>query len=113
MIENMIGGRPFLYQAREGAVYHVSGKGVEAAESWPSEETIVAFVDLDKKYEPNEMLRRRSVQMIVAASPKGTSQKWIKYIGHSSSVTPLVARLWSQKELLLTGWVLALLSTLD
>jgi hypothetical protein len=111
----MIEGRTFLYQAIGGSVYHVSQKGVEAVHSWSSEETIVAFVDGDKgDYEPNGMiLICHSVQLIVAPSPKGAHQKWIKQTGHGSSDTTLAVKLWSHEELLLTGLVLALLSTLD
>src|SRR6266567_8066446 len=110
IIENMIEGRPFLYQAIGGSVYHVSEKGVEAVQSWSPKETIVAFVDGDKRdYEPNEiLLRRRSVQLIVASSLNGTNQKWIKQAGHGSSVTKLAVNLWSYEELLLTGLVLSI-----
>jgi hypothetical protein len=86
----MIEARPFLYQ------------------------TTVAFVDGDKgDYEPNGIFLGSSVQLIVASSPKGAYPKWPKLIGPGSFVTPLVVKLWSYKELLLTGLVSALLSTLD
>jgi hypothetical protein len=107
----MIEGRPFLYQAVRGTVYYVAEKGVEAVESWSTEETTVAFVDGDNG--PDEILLCRSVQLIVASSPKGAYQKWIKQTGHASFVTKLAVKLYSREELLLTGLVLALLSTLD
>jgi hypothetical protein len=51
MIENMIEGRPFLYQAKEG-------------------------IDGDKEnYEPKGFLIRESVQLIVASPPKGVYRK--------------------------------------
>jgi hypothetical protein len=110
----MIEGRPFLYQAMQGAVYHVAESGVEAVESWPSKETIVAFVDCDNmNYDPGLILCKPSVQLIVASSPKGADQTWTKQLGPGSFMTVLAAKLWSRKELLLTGLVLALLSTLD
>jgi hypothetical protein len=110
----MIEGRPFLYQGVRGAVYHVAEKGVKVVESWSSEETTVAFVDGDNAdYGPDEILLRRSVQLIVVSPPKGAYQKWIKQTGHASFVTKLAVKLWSREELLLTGLVLALLSTLN
>ena len=110
IIENMIEGRPFLFQAIGGTVYHVAEKGVEAVQSWSSEETIEAFVDGDKK-EPSYILRRPSVQLIVASPPSGASPEWAKQIGPGSFVTQLVVKPWSENELELTGQVLALLST--
>ncbi len=111
----MIEGHPFLYQAIGGTVYHVAEKGVEAIWSWSSEEATVAFIDGDKDhYEPKDFLIRRSVQLIVASPPEGTYQKWTKQTGHFSTIIPLAVKLWSYKEVLLTGLVLALLfSTLD
>jgi hypothetical protein len=104
----MIEGSPFLYQSVDGTVYHVAEEGIQAVELWSSQEEIVAFVDGDKSYDPKEILVDHSVQLIVASSPKGAHAKWIKQIGPGSSVTALVVKLWSDKELFLTG--LALLS---
>ena len=110
----MIEGRPFLYQAKGGTVYHVAKEGVEVIRSWRSNEEIVAFVDGDERdFEPEEILLRTTVQLIVAVSPKGTFRKWTEQMGHGSFVTEIAVKLWSQKELLLTGLVLASLSTLD
>jgi hypothetical protein len=108
----MIEGRPFLYQAIDGALYHVGERGVEAVQSWP-DETTVAFVDGDENYKLNSSLMRNPVQLIVALSPKGANQKWTKQIGHASSFVKLAIKPWSREELLLTGLVLALLSTLN
>jgi hypothetical protein len=109
----MIEGHPFLYQSRGGIVYYVAEKGVEAVQSWSSRETIVALVDGDKKHhEPEDILIRQSVQLIVASSPKGAHPQWAKQLGPGAFVTQLVVKLWSHKELFLTGLVLALLSTL-
>jgi hypothetical protein len=109
----MIEGRPFLYQAIGGTVYHVAEKGVEAVQSWSSKEPIVAFVVGDEgDYQPNNILLCPSVQLIVASPPEGAYQKWIKQTGHGSAVTKCAVKLWSHKELLLTGLVLAMLSTL-
>jgi hypothetical protein len=114
IIESMIEGRQFLYQSEEGTVYHAAEERVEAVQSWRSEETIVAFIDCDSRNsEPRGFLKRRSVQLIVAASPRGAFQKWTKQLGHGGFITTLVVRLWSYKELLLAGLVLALFSTLD
>jgi hypothetical protein len=112
MVEHMIEGRPFLFQSMEDTVYHVAEKGVEVVQSWSSKETIVAFFDGDseKNHEPKRMLTRlSSVQLIVASSPKVSSEKWIEQAGNGSFVTQLAINLWSQKELLITGLVLVLL----
>jgi hypothetical protein len=113
IIESMIEGRPFLYQTRTGTVYHVAENGVDAVQSWSSDEPIVAFVDGDKRdYEPDEIIQRRSVQIVVASFPSGINKRWMKQIS-GSFFTELVVKLWSPRELLLTGLVLALLSSLD
>ena len=107
MVEYMIEGRPFLYQAKAGAVYHVAEEGVEVAQSssWPSDETIVALVDGDAKdFALNDILNHHSVQLIVASSPKVENLDWIKQAG-PASVTQLVVYLWTHKEVLLTGLV--------
>ncbi len=105
----MIEGRPFLYQAKEGAVYHVDRMGVEVVQSWSSRDGIVAFIDGDKEnYEPKSFLIQDTVQLIVASSPKGAYLKWIKYAG--PFIRKLVVKLWSLNELLLTGLVLAFAS---
>ncbi len=110
----MIEGRPFLYQAYEGTVYHVTEKGVEAVQSWSSKETIVAFVDDDGgEYGPKNFLIRRTVQLVVASSLEGAYLKWTKQTGHASFITQLAVKLWSHEELFLTGSVLSLLSILD
>jgi hypothetical protein len=111
IIECMIKGRRFLYQTDEGAIYHVAE--VEQISSWESHETIVAFVDGDSAIPPKKTLSRSSVQIIVASSPKGTYSAWAKQLGPGSFVNQIVIKLWSQKELLLTGLVLPLLLTLD
>jgi hypothetical protein len=107
----MIEGRPFLFQSIEDIVYHVAEKGVEVVQSWSSKERIVAFVDADHKnsHEPKRMLNRFTVQLVVASSPKVSSEKWIKQAGHGSRFNQLAIYLWSQKELLITGLVLVLL----
>jgi len=104
----MIEGRPFLYQAKDGTVYHVHEKGVQPIESWSSNEDIVAFVDGDKEgYKPNNMLiPRRRVKIVLASSPKGANKPWMKDKGR---VTTLATTLWSPQELFLTGFVLGLL----
>jgi hypothetical protein len=101
-----------LYQAIEGTLYHVGERGVEAVQSWP-DETTVAFVDGDENYNPNNSLMCNPVQPIVALSPKGANQKWTKQIGHAPSIAKLAIKPWSCEEILLTGLVLALLSTLN
>ena len=110
----MIDGLPFLYQPSKGTVIHVAKEGVEVVKSWSADGTIMAFVDGDERdYEPDYILRRRSVQLIVASSPKGTNLKWIKQLGLGASVIQLVVDLWSQEELLITGLVPSTTSTLD
>ena len=44
----MIKGCPFLYQAKERMVYHITENSVKAIDSWFSDILIVAFVDGDK-----------------------------------------------------------------
>jgi hypothetical protein len=110
----MIEGRPFLFQSFKETVYHVTQAGVEIVSSLSKQGNITAFIDGDKgKCEPEEFLRRPSVQLIVAASPKGASQKWNKQLGNRSFISKFAVKLWSREELLLTGLVLALLSTLN
>ena len=110
----MTEGIPFLHQAKEGAVYHISKKGVEAIESWSSNKNIVAFVDGNGgDYTPDDMLLCNSVQLIVASPPKGAYLKWTKQIGHASSVIQLVTKPWTYEDVLFTGSVFALLSRLS
>jgi hypothetical protein len=74
----MIEGRPFLYQAIERTVYHVTKKGVKVVQLWPSQETITALIDGNKKDEPKCFLFNPFVQLIVASPLKGAFKKWIK-----------------------------------
>lgn len=86
-------------------MYHVAENGVEVVKSWQSDEKIVALIDGDRNgFEPEDFLINDSVQLIVASSPKVTSEKWTK----QTDLTELAFKLWSQEELLLTGLVLAL-----
>jgi len=113
MIESMIEGCPFLFQATRGTVYHVAEKGVQVVQSWSSIETIVAFVDADQYHEPQPFLVHDSVRLIVASSPKGIIPVWTKRADLAQSIPQFATELWSYKELLLTGLVIALLSSLD
>jgi len=112
VIQFMIQGCPFLYQATNGTVYHVHEKGVQAIESWLSNEKIVAFVDGDKEdHQPDDMLMAHEVQIVLASPPKGAHQQWMK---QKPGGTVLATKLWSAHELFLTGFVLGLLhSALD
>jgi len=110
----MIEGRPFLYQAIQGTVYHVAEKGVNVVQSWSSDESIAAFVDGDQAdCQPKDILLQSSMQIIMASSPEGVvpNQEWMKQLGCNSVITTLATRLWSPSELFLTGLVLAFLST--
>jgi len=110
MIEDMI-GHPFLFQATQKTVYHIAEEGVKVVESWPSKETIVAFINADEKnLTPKTILFDYSVQLIVALPPRGTDESWIKQAAPIVSITKLVIDLWSYEELFLTGSVLALLA---
>ena len=62
----------------------------------------------EKGFERNRILIHRSVQPIVASSPKVSNDIWIKQAG--DNIFELAPELWSrsQRELLLTGLVLAL-----
>jgi len=93
-------------------VYSVNENGVGAIRSLPSNEPIVAFVDGDENnYGPKHMLRRRTVQIILASPPTGANRGWVK---QASNVKVLATKLWSPRELFLAGFVLGLLlSTLD
>jgi hypothetical protein len=110
----MIKGEQFLYQAKDGTVYHVNKNGVQAIRAWYPEEqeTIVAFVDGDRDgYEPKDMLIHERVMIILAASPKGSTAKWVK---QADNVGVFATKLWSENEFFITGSVLGLyLSTLD
>ena len=102
----MIEGRSFLYQGLDRTVYHINENGVRAIQSWSSGE-IVAFVDGDRKsYEPPLMLLNKNVQIILASSPKGASEKWTEQAG---SVKVYATQLWSPRELFVAGFVLGLL----
>jgi hypothetical protein len=110
----MIEGRPFLFQSFKGTVYHVTQAGVEIVSSMSTQGNITAFIDGDKGgCEPEEFLRYPSVQLIVAASPKGANLNWNKQLGDGGAIQTFAFKLWSREELLLTGLVLALLSTLN
>ena len=111
----MIKGLPFLFQSTRGTVYHVTKAGVEIVSSLSTiEEPIMVFIDGDiGNCEPKEFLLSDSVQVIVAASPRGATQKWLRQAGDGAYISPYAVKLWSRKELLLTGLVLALLSTLN
>jgi hypothetical protein len=116
IVEFMIQGRPFLYQAHDGTVCHVSEKGVERIDGWPSRHLIVAFIDGDMAgYAPQGFLINSSVKLILAVSPKGAvNQPWVKQGGEELNITTLAVDRWSPRELFLTGLVLVLLlSTLD
>ena len=108
----MIEGRPFMFQPTTKTVAHVSNEGVKVVESRPSpKETVMAFIDADEKgHTPKTMLFDYSVQLIVASSPRGTDESWIKQAAPRASITKLVIDLWSYEELFLTGSVLALLA---
>ena len=100
----MIEGHPFLFQPRNGIVYHVTEHGVKMVSSWSSNEGIVAFVNGDKmNFEPDEIIRHPSVKLIIASSPKGTVSNWAKQLGPGAHVTEIAIQLWSPKELFLTG----------
>jgi hypothetical protein len=107
----MIEGRPFLYQDLDQFVYHINENGVQAIQSWSSDE-IVAFVDGDREsYEPRPMLLDNKVQIIMTSTPKGASMKWTEQAG---GVEVIVTELWSLHELFVAGFVLGLLlSTLN
>ena len=121
IVESKIKRRPFLYQTNHGAVYYVSEKGVEAAQSWSSEEPIMAFFDCDNANNNSEsdlktFLLKSSVQVIVTTPPSGAYRPWVEQtLGIGDVVfTKLAISLWSAPELFITGLVLAfLLSTLD
>ena len=75
----------------------------------------MAFIDADEGYtRPKNVIRHSLVQIVVATSPKGTNQPWLKQLqGGIIQFTNLAISLWSPRELFLTGLVLAfLVSTL-
>ena len=76
---------------------------------------IVAFVDGDEEnYAPKRFLYRPHVQIIMATSPQGANAKWIKQVPVGiMSVTKLAIKLWSPRELFLTGLVLVLFASFD
>ena len=109
----MIDGRQFLYQDTNRIVYHVARKGVESIYQWPPTERIMAFIDGDgRDAAPRDFLYHPSVQIIVAVSPQGANGKWIKQVPVGMiTVTQLAIKLWSPRELFLTGLVLLLLTS--
>ena len=107
----MIEGRPFLYQTKNRIVYRVDENGVEAIQSLSLTKDTVAFVDDDQDNGPNYMLMSDTVQIILVSSLRGASAKWINQL---ACIYTLATKLWSLRELFLTGFVLGLLlSTLD
>jgi len=85
-------------------LYHVAEMGVAVVHSWPSTEPISAFIDGDAgDCEPCNSLFDPSVQLIVASFPKRATQKWTNQTGHGSIISQRAVKLWSRKELLLTG----------
>ena len=112
IIEFLLGGRPFLHQTMDGIVCHVTQNGVEAIpSSWSPETHIVAFVDADSgETKLNNVLKDSLVQIIVASSPKGAYQKWIKQASSDLIITNLAMSLWLPGELYLTGLVLTIFS---
>ena len=108
----MIEGHPFIYQALDSTIYRVNEEGVQAIPYWSSNEPTVAFVDGDAKdSQPDPSLWNNKVQIIIAVSPKGTNQKWLKQDSHAVIIA---TKLWSPDELFLAGFVSRLfLSTLD
>jgi len=105
----MIKGCPFLYQARNGTIYHVNENGVKVIRSWwswPPNAEIVAFVDGDEENDaPAHIFYRDAPQIILASHPRGANQRWIR----KSCITVLATNLWSPRELFLAGFVLGLL----
>jgi hypothetical protein len=93
----------------QGDVYHDSQKGVEAIWwHWSPKTHYVAFVDGDKENsEPEESLFNPLVQIFVASFPKGTYQRWIRQASPYTIITNLATRLWSPRELFLTGYGLS------
>ncbi|KAH9997437.1 hypothetical protein BJV74DRAFT_883436 [Russula compacta] len=85
IIEQMIKGCSLLFQVNRTTVYHVSENGVEG------------------DYKPNDLLFDEFVQLVVASSPKGAKQGWIKRAGCGARIRTLVTKLWSLKELIDTG----------
>jgi len=103
----MIEGQPFLYQARNGIVYHVNEKGVQVIGSWPSSEDIVAFVDGDKDgHEPADMLLQDNVRIILASPPKVATARWVQ---QRPDIKIITTELWSCREVFVAGFVLRLL----
>ena len=77
---------------------------------WPSGSgKIVAYVDTDeKKFEPQNFIRHRSVKIIAASSPKGMDQPWMKQMGNAGLPITFASALWTDTELFVTGFVLFL-----
>ena len=111
----MIDGCQFLFQDIDGIVYHVARKGVESIDQWPPTERIMAFIDGDgRDAAPRDFLYHPSVQIIIAACPRGANGKWIKQVPVGMiTVTQLAIKLWSPRELFLTGLILVLLASFD
>jgi hypothetical protein len=94
-------------------VCRVSEQGVEVVRWWSqNERPIEAFIDADEVVRPKSFLFRPAVQLIVASSPRGPVPDWTKQADLGGPITQLVVKLWSYKELFLTGLVMGLLSSL-
>jgi len=114
MIEHIIEGRPFLFQSVENIVCHVSEKGVEVIQQWPSGgEAIEALIDADEVVKPQDPVLRESVKLVVASSLKGTKPRWTKRSGLPRSIKQVAVKLWSYKELFLTGYFFIVMMSLS
>jgi hypothetical protein len=99
-----------VYQTKDRYVYHVSPNGVELIDSWVRRTPIVAFIDAENaNSEPRGFLLNHHVKIILASSPRGAHQKWLDQIGDATVFEMLGTRLWSPRELFLTGLVLSFL----
>ena len=107
MICSMISGIPFLYQSIGGTVYHVAD-AITMITSWSSG-NIYAYVDADEKnFVPQRFIRRSWIKIIADTSPKSTDQLWMKQMAYNESPITFATKLWTESELLVTGFVISL-----
>jgi hypothetical protein len=106
VIQEMISGTPFLYQAISGTVYYVSQEIIKIDSSWGPKNYIQAFVDGDDQVHwPSAYLENKHIQNIAAMSPRGIhdTKSWRKQYNHGRGVDIYAISLWTFQELYIAG----------
>jgi len=105
MIEYMLKGHPFWYQTIDGNVYYITDTIISVS-SLLLQETIVAFVDANSEsYAPVPTLINPHIQLVLASSPKGAKQRWLKQNPSGRFVIKYASTLWNPRKFFIMGLV--------